>query len=382
MNRGRATIARIDLAALRANLETVRRMAPGQEVIAVVKADGYGHGGPTVARALTEAGAEAVAVLTVDEARPLREAGVATPILILAGVHDDAEAAEALALEATPVIHHEAGLAQVGRAAAAAGRACPVHVEIDTGMRRMGVAPDAAVELVARVAESRDLELTGVFTHLAKADEADLGHAREQLGLFGRLLAEIRGRGIEPRRVHAAASAGLLAWGGLGDAAPETQAIRPGIFLYGSNPVAHADVPLAPVMTFETRVVHLRRVERGDTAGYGGFWSAPGPGVLATLAVGYADGVPRCLGEPGRPPAFVGIGNRRFPVAGRVSMDYLTVSLGDDANDVSIGDAAVIFGATPSGDPLSVDALADAAGTLGYELLVRVGGRVPRVVVG
>ena len=381
MSDGRGTIARIDLAALRANLETVHRMAPGREAIAVVKADGYGHGGPTVARALTDAGAEALAVLTVDEARPLREAGVATPILILAGVHDAAEAAEAVALEATPVVHHDGGLAHVARAAGAAGRSCPVHVEIDTGMRRMGVAPDGAVALVQKVAETGEVELAGVFTHLAKADEADLGHAREQLGLFGRLLSEIRGLGIEPGRVHAAASAGVLAWSDLADAAPETHAIRPGIFLYGSNPVGHADLPLAPVMSFETRVVHVRRVETGDTAGYGGFWSAPGPGRLATLAAGYADGVPRCLGEPGRPPAYVAIGNRRFPISGRVSMDYLTVSLGDDANDVSIGDTAVLFGATPSGDTLSVDTLADAAGTLGYELLVRVGGRVPRVVV-
>jgi len=382
MIHGRPTIARIDLSALRANLATVRAMAPGRAVIAVVKADAYGHGGPAVARALAGAGVESMAVLTVEEARPLREAGVATPILLLAGVHDAAEAAEALAIDATPVMHHAGGLALAAEAAAAAGRACPVHVEIDTGMRRMGVAPDEAVDLVARVAGTRELELRGVFTHLAKADEPDLSHAREQLERFGGLLSEIRGRGIDPGQVHAAASAGALAWDAFGDAAPETHAIRPGIFLYGSNPVAHVALDLAPVMSFVTRVVHLRRVAKGDTAGYGGFWSAPRAGRLATLAAGYADGVPRCLAEPGRPPAFVAIGNRRFPLAGRVSMDYVTVDLGDDANDVSIGDEAVLFGATSSGDPLSVDGLADAAGTVGYELLVRVGARVPRVVTG
>jgi len=381
MRHGGRTFARIDLAALRANLATVRAMAPGKAVIAVVKADGYGHGAESVARALVAAGSEALAVLSVDEARPLRDAGVAAPMLILAGVHDDAEAAEALALETTPVIHHEGGLALVAKAAAAAGRACPVHVEVDTGMRRMGVAPDAAPALVARVAETPGVELAGVFTHLARADEPDLGHAREQLAHFGRLLVEIRGRGIDPGQIHACASAGVLAGAALGDVAPTSHAIRPGIFLYGSNPVAHAALELAPVMSFVTSVVAVRRVERGDTAGYGGFWSAPRAGWLATLAAGYADGVPRCLGEPGRPPAFVAIGNRRFPLAGRVSMDYVTIDLGDDANDVSLGDEAVLFGATASGDPLPVDALAEAAGTVGYELLVRVGACVPRAVV-
>ena len=382
MTAGRPTVARIDLAALRANLASVRAMAPGQALIAVVKADGYGHGGPCVARALAEAGAEMLAVLTLDEARPLREAGVELPILLLAGVHDAEEAAEALALAATPVVHHAGGLERVARAAAAAGRRAPVHVEIDTGMRRMGVAPSDAVALVAAVAEAPALELAGVFTHLARADEPELGPSREQLALFGRLLAELRAQGIEPGCVHAAASAGLYAWPKLADVAPQTDAVRPGIFLYGSNPVGHAELSLQPVMTFTTRVVQLHEVAPGDHVGYGGLWRATARGRIATLASGYADGVPRCLAEPGRPTAWVAIGHRRFPLAGRVSMDYLTVDLGADANDVSLGDDAVLFGRTPSGETLSVDDLAAAAGTVGYELLVRVGGRVPRVVDG
>jgi alanine racemase len=378
---GRPTTARIDLAALRANLAAVRSMAPGRAVIAVVKADGYGHGGPAVARALAEAGVEQLAVLTVAEARSVREAGVERPLLLLAGVHDDAEAAEAVGLGATPVVHDPGGVERVARAAAAAGRRCPVHVEIDTGMRRMGVAPERAVDLVAAVAEAPALDLAGTFTHLARADEKDLAPTREQLARFGELLAEIRERGIDPGLVHAANSAGVLAWPELADAAPPTDAVRPGIFLYGSNPVAHAEPALEPVMTFATAVVAVRDVREGEAVGYGGFWQAPGPGRIATLAAGYADGVPRCLAEPGRPPAHAAIGARRFPLAGRVSMDYVTVDLGRDANDVSVGDEAVLFGRTASGDVLPVDVLAEAAGTLGYELLVRIGGRVPRVIV-
>jgi len=374
-------MARIDLGALRANLARVRTMAPGRAVIAVVKADGYGHGGPVVARALADAGAERLAVLTAAEARPLREAGVRRPILLLAGVHDADEAAEALSLDATPVVHHRAGLACVARAAEAAGRRCPVHLEIDTGMRRMGVAPEAAVELAAAVAETPALVLDGVFTHLARADEKDLGSAREQLERFAALLAAMRERGIDPGCVHAANSAGTLVWPELAGVAPDTDAVRPGIFLYGSNPVAHVDLALEPVMTFATRVVQVRDVARGDAVGYGGLWQARAPGRVATLAAGYADGVPRCLAEPGRPEALVAIGGRRLPLVGRVSMDYVTVDLGADANDVSIGDEAVLFGRSAEGEVLSVDALAAAAGTLGYELLVRVGERVPRVVV-
>jgi len=317
----------------------------------------------------------------VAEAVPLREAGIALPVLVLAGVHDAEEARAALASQLVPVIHDPAGMELLQKAAGAAGGICLVQVEVDTGMRRMGVAADRAAALVASVVAAPGLRLSGVFTHLARADEPDLASAREQLVRFGRLLAELRQRGIDPGEVHAANSAGLLSWSELADEAPDTDAVRPGILLYGSNPCPHRDAALEPAMTLATRVVALREVAAGDGVGYGALWRAPRPGWVATLAAGYADGVPRCLSEPGRPPAQVRIGNRRFPIAGRVSMDYLTVDLGAGANDVSIGDEAILFGRTARGDVLPVEALADASGTISYELLVRVGARVPRELV-
>jgi alanine racemase len=382
MSGGRPIAARIDRAALRANLACVRARAPGRRVLAVVKADAYGHGAVDVARTLAEAGVEGLAVLTVAEAAELRAAGLSLPILVMAGVHDAGEAREALSLRLEPVIHHAGGLELASKAAAAAGAVWPVQVELDTGMRRMGAPPGQAVALLSAVAAGPSVRLAGVFTHLARADEPDLGPAREQLALFARILADARARGVDPGSVHVAASAGLLAWPGLSDAAPATDAVRPGILLYGSNPCPHLAVEIAPVMTLATRVVHLREVARGDAVGYGALWRAPRAGRVATLAAGYADGVPRCLGEPGRPPGQVLIGNRRFPVAGRVSMDYLTVDLGADANAVSLGDEAILFGRSARGEWLPADAMAAAAGTLSYELFVRVGARVRRELCG
>lgn len=375
-------MARIDRAALRANLACARARTQGRKVLAVVKADAYGHGAADVARTLAAAGVEGLAVLTVAEAADLRAAGLSLPILIMAGVHDAAEAREALALGLTPVVHHPGGLELVAKAASAAGTVWPVQVEIDTGMRRMGVPPGQAVALLAAVAAGPAVRLAGTFTHLARADEPDLDPSREQLALFARILAELRARGVEPGSIHAAASAGLLAWPHLADAAPATDAVRPGILLYGSNPCPHLVAELAPVMTLATRVVHLREVAAGDAAGYGALWRAPRAGRVATLAAGYADGVPRCLGEPGRPPAQVLIGNRRFAIAGRVSMDYATVDLGADAADVSIGDEAILFGRSERGELLPADAMAAAAGTISYELFVRIGARVRREVHG
>lgn len=381
MDGGRPTLARIDADALRANLAAIRERAPGREVIAVVKADAYGHGAPEVARILESAGVEQLAVLSVAEACALRDAGSERPILILAGVHDAEEAREAVARALVPVVHHEGGAALVARAAADAGCTGSVHVEVDTGMRRMGVAPGEAAALVARVAADPALALAGVFTHLARAEELDPAASLEQLALFSRLLATLRERGIDPGQVHAANSAGVLAWPAFADAAPATHAVRPGILLYGSNPAPHVDVAAEPVMTFATRVVHLRDVSPGDAVGYGALFRAPRRGRVATLAAGYADGVPRCAGEPGRPPAYVLVGNRRFPITGRVSMDYLTVFLDDEAADVALGDEAVLFGRSSGGATLRADELAAATGTIAYELFTRVGTRVPRQLV-
>jgi alanine racemase len=362
--------ATIHLAAIRANYATARRLAGAREVIAVVKADAYGHGAAPVARALVAAGCRRLAVANLAEAVALREAGIQAGVLLLGGVPAGAE--QALALDLTPVIHHPGDLEAARRAARARGRPWPVQVEIDTGMRRMGVAPEQAAGLLEAVAGEPSLRLEGVFTHFARADEKDLGPSLEQLKVFRGVLEQARARGVEPGMVHAAQSAGLLSGGPLDAALPEAKAVRIGLLLYGVRPAAHLGDGLAPAMTLSARVAHLREARVGDAVGYAALWQAQRPSRIATLAIGYADGLPISISNRGQ----VWLRGRRLPMVGRVSMDYVGVDVGDAP--VQIGDQAIVFGAGPDG-ALPVEEAAAAAQTLPYELLVRLGARVPRV---
>jgi len=369
----RPTLAAVHLDAVRANFAEARRRAEGRIVIAVVKADAYGHGATAVARRLAEAGCEQLAVLTVEEGCELREAGLALPILVLGGVHGDCE----LALERglTLVLHHAGHLERVAKLARRRGERVAVQVEVDTGMRRMGVPPDEAEALLAGVAAEPSLRLEGIYTHLARADEPELEPSLEQLAAFRRVLAAARARGIAPPLVHFANSPGLLVGRQLFEALPEANAVRPGLMLYGVLPAPHLEAELRPAMTLRTRVAHVRRLREGDAVGYAAVFRAQQPTRVATLPLGYADGVPIAASNRGS----VMIDGRRHPIVGRVSMDFVTVDVGDAP--VEIGDAAILFGAGAAGR-LPVEEAAEAARTISYELLVRVGTRVPRVVEG
>jgi alanine racemase len=368
--------ARIDLGALAHNFACLQRRAGGRELFAVVKADAYGHGAAAVARRLQEAGCRSFAVAVVAEAAELRRAGLGAPILLLSGVRTAGEARRALALAATPVLHGEEQRAFVVEAARALGRRAGVHVEIDTGMRRLGVPAGDAVAFLAQVAAAPELVLEGVSTHFARADEADPAPTRAQLDAFGRALADARGQGVDPGRVHVANSAGLLAARGWGAEILGGDAVRPGLALYGVAPAPHlADPELRPVMTLVAEVVSVRAVAAGEGVGYGHDWHAPRSGWLATLPIGYADGMPWSAARRGQ----VWLAGRCRPIAGRVSMDSTTVWM--DGDPVRVGDRAVVFGALADGERLGVEQLAEAAGTMPYEILVRIGARVPRVAV-
>ncbi len=368
----RPTEARVDLGALRANYAEACRRAPGCALIAVIKADAYGHGAVPVARALVAAGCQRLAVLGVDEGSRLRDAGVEAALLVLGGVHDEREAAEAIAKGLVPVLLVAAGLAHVAAAARAAGTKVSVQVEVDTGMRRMGVAAQAAPALLAAVAGEPALELEGTFTHLAQADEADLGASLAQLAAFRDVLARARAQGVAPGLVHAVNSAGLLAGAALADALPEARAVRPGLLLFGVQPAPHLAASLRPVMTLRTRVVQVHAVRRGEGVGYNARYRATRDTKVATLPIGYADGVPVSTSGRGE----VLIGARRFRIAGRISLDYKSVDV--ESAPVAPGDEVLLFGAGPQG-ALPVEEAAGAAGTIPYELLVRVAARVPRV---
>jgi len=369
------THAAIDLGALADNFARLRVRAAGRALIAVVKADAYGHGAEAVVRRLAREGCGSFAVALVDEAAALRRAGLDAPLLVLGGVAGPAEARAAIALGALPVVHGAEEAAWLEEAARALGARARVHVEIDTGMRRLGVGAEAAPALLARVAASPWLALEGACTHYARAEEADLGPTRAQLAAFRAALAAARAAGVAPGRVHVANSAGLLAAGLAGDDLLEGDAVRPGLALYGVAPAPHLDDPgLRPVMTLRSEVAAVRPVAAGEGVGYGHAWRAPRSGWVATLPIGYADGVPWSGARRGE----VTIGGRRRQLAGRVSMDCVTVWTGDEP--ARIGEEAVVFGA---GDEAArVEEWAAAAGTIPYELLVRVGARVPRVVRG
>lgn len=382
-------IATIDLAALRANVAEAIRLAsgrsgasggnrePGRALIGVVKADAYGHGAVPVARTLLEAGVGMLATWSVGEAVALRDAGVDAPLLVLSGVRDAADAAEAVGRDLTCVLHDAEGRALLVDQARRRAAVVAVHVEVDTGMRRMGVPVVEAADFAASVADAPELALAGVMTHFARADEADLAPSRAQLGEFGGVLDALRSRGVAPGLVHVANSAGLVALGDLEAEGPAHDAVRPGLLLYGVQPSHHRRATLRPVMSLRAPVVALRHASEGDAVGYSARYRAPRDTWIATLGIGYADGVP--VAATGR--GAVWLGGARCPIAGRVSMDYVTVEVDETAvARVRLGDEAVIFGReTGATDPvLPVEEAAEAAGTIPYELLVRVARRVRR----
>lgn len=379
--------ATIDLEALRGNFALAQRLAGGAAVIAVVKADAYGHGAIPVARALARAGCTRFAVARVAEAVALRDAGVAAEILVLGGAQDAAEAEAARAYRLVAVLHHADELERLAAAARAGagaeagsrtGAPLDVHLEIDTGMRRSGPAAGEAGPLLARLRATPGLRLTGVFTHLARADEPDLEPSRLQLRDFRRALGELGDLVPATALVHAVNSAGLLLGESLARELPGCGAVRPGLLLYGVSPFAppaRASGPLRPVLRLATRVVDVRRVEAGAAVGYGGTWRASRATTVATIAAGYADGVPWSLAGRGT----VLVRGRRRPVVGRVSMDLVTLDAGDAP--VALGDEAVLIG-EQAGDRIYAEEVAAAAGTIPYEVTSRVAPRVARRFVG
>jgi alanine racemase len=372
--------ATVDLAALRANFAFARELAGGRGVIAVVKADGYGHGGPEVARCLEAEGCGSLAVMTADEACALRESGIRGQILVLGGLGDGREARLAGEYALAPVVHGREGLALAREAAEPLDSVLDVHLEVDTGMRRMGSGPEEALMLAAAVGADSKLKLDGTYTHFASADAPDPKACLEQIGCFRDFLGALGGRGLDPGTVHAANSSALMAGSEILEALPEAGAVRPGLMLYGACSAAHEDPErrLKPVMSVRARVAAVRDLAAGDAVGYGSTWRAEGPTRIATLPLGYADGVLRSLSSRGE----VWLAGERRPIVGRVSMDSVTVAVVDPRTPVAVGDPATFFGLAPEGGPgIRVETQAEAGGTLAYELFVGVGDRVPRVYV-
>lgn len=366
--------AEVNLGALALNVKTLVRQVAPAEVCAVVKADGYGHGAVAVARGALDAGATWLGVALAEEGATLRDAGITAPILLLSEPQgDDMEVAAWFGLR--PTIYTAVGVEAAARAAKNAAPhgaplPVPIHLKIDTGMHRVGAAPEEALLLAEAVAAHDDLVLDGVYTHFAVADAPDDPFTTEQLDRFSVALGELERAGLRPPTVHAANSAAAIT-----RADTRFDLVRIGIALYGIPPApALADaIELHPVLSLKATVSLVKRVKAGERISYGLRHTFTRDSVVATLPIGYADGVRRRLSAVG---GEVLIGGRRRPIAGVVTMDQLTVDCGDDG-DVKAGDEAVLIGA--QGDErITADDWAELLDTIGYEIVCGIGPRVPR----
>jgi alanine racemase len=369
----RPTWAEVDLEAVRHNVQLLRQRAEPARLMAVVKADAYGHGAVPVARAALEAGATWLGVATVEEGMELRFAGIHAPILLLSEPTVEAAAA-VVAAGLTPMVYTRRWVQALAGAVSGAGTApVAVHVKVDTGMHRAGCAPQDALVLAREVEVHPALCLEGLCTHLAVADEPGHSYTAEQLGRFEAVRADLSTAGIRPPVVHASNSAALLT-------APQARydLVRSGIALYGIPPCPALEglLPLRPALSLRARISCLRRLQPGEAVSYGLRYRLTEASTIATVPIGYADGVPRRFSEVG---GEVLVGGRRRPVAGTVTMDQLLVDLGDD--DPGAGAEVVLIGSQGSAEITAAE-WAARLGTIPYEVCCAIGPRVPRLYRG
>ena len=379
--------AEVNLDALAANVRVLRsHVGPRVRLVAVVKANAYGHGAVPVASAVLAAGADGLAVGRLDEAVELRNAGITAPILVMGPVPPSG-ARRCVALRLTPTVHNLTMAQALAHAARAAGRVLPVHVKVDTGMHRFGLLTDEAVAFTSVVAAIAGLAVEGLYTHFAAADAADLTATRQQLAAFLDVVGRLRAAGIAPAVLHAANSAATLAL-----PAAHLDQVRVGAALYGLHTAAARDAAgahlngerwhasgapslasaLRPVLTLKTRVIRLRYVPAGTPVSYGGTYQTPQATCLATLAAGYGDGLSVALSNRGA----VLLGGKVCPIVGRVCMDQLVVDC-RDGRGIREGDVAVLIGQQGAA-VISAEDVAAASDSTNYEVVTRLLARVPR----
>lgn len=369
----RPTRAEISLDALRHNLATLRQLVgPGVGIMAVVKADAYGHGGVAVARALEAERVDWLGVALPEEGLEVRAAGVATPILCLGGFWPGQEH-DVVAAGLTPAIYRVDQLDTLNAAAAAAGKQVAFHLKVDTGMGRLGVPAAALDDFVSGLGRFTHCECEGLMTHFASSDVPGLiAYSEQQLARYHDAAALLERHGIALRWRHLANSATTHAF-------PEARGnlVRPGATLYGFKRDVLAprppDLDLRPVMRLRSTVEFLKRVGAGESLGYGCTFTTARDSIVATIPIGYADGVRRALSNCGQ----VLVHGSPAPIIGRVSMDLTLIDV-TDIDGVSLGDEVVLFGE----DALRVEHVAATAGTISYEVTCGVSKRVPRVYAG
>jgi alanine racemase len=370
---GHPNTAIIDLDALVFNHRQVQKYLKGRsQVIAVVKANAYGHGAVSVTRALEAVGAQFFAVAFIDEGIELRQAGVRRPILVMGGFVQD-QVPALFDYHLTPVLFHHDHLDWLAATMKGGHSELKVHVKVDTGMGRLGLLPQEVLPFVKRLSEIPHLFLEGLMSHFADEDLKNTQVAKDQVHLYGKVYDELKGEGVAVSCLHMANSAAML-----GFEEGWWNWVRPGITLYGYTPSRSLTgiLPFKPVMTLKSRITHLRKVPAGTTISYGRTFTARRESLIAVLPIGYADGYPRTLSNRGS----VLVGGQRVRIVGRVCMDMVMLDV-TNVRDVYMGQEVVLIGSQGK-EMVSAMELAEETGTIPHEILSSIGSRIPRIYEG
>ena len=367
----RPTRAEVNLGHLRHNFNVVRNAVGDVPVWAVLKADGYGHGAKAVARTLERAGASGVCVALVEEGIELRQAGIEIPILVIGG-HYARAFGELLEHRLTPVLHEPAQIEELASELSYRGHGpFDVHVKVDTGMGRLGISPRELPSLVGLLERHSAVRLEGLMTHFACADSGDNESMLEQRAQFDVATAFLGEHGFMPRVRHMSNSAAIFS-----GPAHHLDLVRPGISLFGVSPSPIHQLDLLPVMRVRTEVVAMRTLEVGGSVGYGATFTAKRQSRIATIPMGYADGLSRALSNRGH----LLIMGKRVPIVGTISMDMTTVDV-TDVPGCAVGEECVVLGPQKGAlgaDTITASEVADHIGTIPWEVLTSVSRRVPR----
>lgn len=363
--------AEVDLKAIENNIKEIKRVAKDKEIIAVVKADAYGHGALDVVPVLLKNGADRLAVAVITEAIELREAGINVPILIL-GYTPISFADDIINYDIEQTVFDLNYAKELSKAALRLGKKAKIHISLDTGMGRIGFIPnEESINSIEEISKLDGIEITGMFTHFSTADEADKNYTREQFEKYKWTVDQLEKRDINVGIKHVANSATII------DLEEYYyDAIRPGIILYGyypSNEVNKEKIKIRPALTLKSHVIHLKEVKEGTYISYGRKYVTKGIEKIATLPIGYADGYTRLLSGKVK----VIINNKLVPVVGRICMDQCMVNV-SELDSVKVGDEVILLGETEN-CKYNADDIAKEIDTISYEILCMIGKRVPRV---
>lgn len=364
--------AEINIDYIEDNLKAIKDyIGHDKEVMVVIKADGYGHGAIPIARHLYEAGINSIGVATLNEAIALRDYGIDIPIVVL-GYSPEEEYNLLVDYEIIQTVYKYSMAKGISDVAAQTGKIAKIHIKIDTGMTRLGFYPnDKTVDILVQIQNLPNLDIEGIFTHFAKADDKDNSFTKEQIKIFNQFIVKLKANGIVIPKIHASNSAGLIAY-----KEAHFDIVRAGIALYGLYPSDQIDISvleLKPSLSLKSNIIFLKEVESGVPISYGGTYITSEKCKIATIPVGYGDGYPRSLSSKGR----VIIRGQYAPIVGRICMDQFMVDV-TYIDNVCEGDEAVLIGS--QGDKrVSVEEIASIDGTINYEIVCQLGKRIPRV---